>query len=105
MVRFPLGLRRYFILNDNNKLFLNASFSINAFKTYVDSYNPYNNSRIVMVDDVFTSSNFAFGAGYQYKRYTAEIKFNTKTSFYSYAVSGQEFTLNQISLKLGYKLF
>ena len=105
MIRFPLGLRRYFILNESNKLFVNASFSINAFKTYVDSYNPYNNSTKVLVDDNFTSSNFAIGAGYQFKKYTAEIKFHTKTSFYSYAVSGQEFTLNQISLKLGYKLF
>ena len=56
-------------------------------------------------DELYLSSSFSLGAGYQFKRYTAEIKFNTKTSFYSHEVSGQEFTLNQISLKLGYKLF
>ncbi len=104
-VRFPLGLRRYIRLNKNNSLFTNASFSINLSKTYIETYNPFNNSTIVMVDDIYTSSNFIMGVGYQYKRYTAEFKFYTKTLLYAYAESGQVFSLNQMSLKLGYKLF
>lgn len=105
IIRFPLGIRRYFRLNENNSLFTNASFSINANKTFVYTYNPFNNSTIIVVDDSFSSTNFTLGVGYQYKKYTAELKFNTKTSYYSYKISGQEFSLNQISLKLGYKLF
>jgi hypothetical protein len=104
-LRLPLGIRRYFKLNENNKLFTNATFSINLNKTYVYSYNPFNNSTIIMADDVFTSSNFALGFGYEYKKYSAEIKYNNRTPFYTFAFSGQQFNLNQISLKLGYKLF
>lgn len=104
-LRLPLGLRRYFNLNKNNSLFVNASFAINGNKTSIHTYNPFNNTTKVIADELYFSSSFSFGAGYQFKKYSAEFKFNTKTSFYSYADSGQEFTLNQISLKLGYKLF
>ncbi len=104
-LRIPLGIRRYFKLNESNRLFTNATFSINVNKTNISSYNPFNNSTIVMVDNGYTSSNFAFGVGYQYKRYSAEIKLNTKTTIYYFSLSGQQYSLNQLSLKLGYQLF
>lgn len=106
-VRLPLGLRRYFRLNENNSLFTNATFSVNINKADIKTYNPFNNSTIIIADGSFVSSNFALGLGYQFKKYTAEIKYNLKTPFYSDAKGGEknQYTLNQISLKLGYKLF
>ncbi|CAM4253909.1 hypothetical protein [Flavobacterium terrigena] len=106
-LRLPLGLRRYFKMNKISSLFANASFSINANKANIHTYNPFNNTTIVIADEMYLSSNFALGAGYQYKKYSAEIKFNTKTPYYSVLVSDKEhkYSLNQISLKLGYKLF
>lgn len=103
-IRIPIGIRRYFRFNENNSIFTNAAFSFNLNNADVYSYNPFNNSTIVYADGFFTSSNFAIGLGYQYKKYTAEIKFNTKTKFNN-SGNDQKFLLNQLSLKLGYKLF
>lgn len=104
-VRLPLGIRRYFRVNKNSSFFTNASFTYNLNKTNVYTYRPYNGAINVLVDDKFTSSSIGLGLGYQYKRYTAEIKYYTKTILYFYAFSGQEYSYSQYSLKLGYKLF
>ena len=103
-IRLPLGIRRYFILNENSKFFTNATYSFNLNKTYVYMYRPYDNYTKVFADAGFPSSSFALGFGYQYKRYSAEIKYNTITRFYTFW-SGNKYSFNQISLKLGYKLF
>ncbi len=104
-IRLPIGIRRYFKINENNKFFANAALSFNLIDTYVYTYNPFNNSTIVYSNESFIANSLAFGIGYQYKRYTAEMKLNTKTEFYPYPIDGTKFNLNQISLKLGYKLF
>lgn len=104
-LRLPLGLRRYFRINKNSSLFTNATFSYNLNKTNIYTFRQYNNTTKVLVDEAFTSSSFGLGLGYQYKRYTAEIKYYTKNILYTYVLSGQEYSYNQLSLKLGYKLF
>lgn len=103
-IRIPLGIRRYFKLNESSKLFTNLSYSININKTYVYLYTPFDNHTNILTDAGFPSSNLALGFGYQYKKYSAEIKYNTSTQIYTYW-SGDNYTLNQTSLKLGYKLF
>jgi hypothetical protein len=67
-------------------------------------YTPFDNHTNILTDAGFPSSNLALGFGYQYKKYSAEIKYNTSTQIYTYW-SGDNYTLNQISLKLGYLLF
>lgn len=106
-LKLPIGLRRYFNINKNNSLFTNASLCINGSKANIHSYNPFKDTTIEIADEFFYSTNLAFGVGYQYKKYSLEIKFNTKTPYYSVKVGNQEhkFGLNLTSLKLGYRLF
>ncbi len=103
-IRLPLGVRRYFELNKSSKFFTNITYSFNLNTTYVYLYRPFNNDTNIIVDAGFPSSSLALGFGYQYKRYSAEIKYNTATRIYTYW-NGNKYNFNQISLKLGYKLF
>ncbi len=97
LIRLPLGIRRYFTLNEKNKFYTNLAVSINVTNNNIDP--KYNE------DGSFTSYNFAFGLGYQYKKYSIELKLNNKALTYSNPYSGKEYSLNQMFLKLGYRLF
>lgn len=97
LFRFPLGIRRYFTLNANNKIYTNLGLSINIINNRVEKYLEENGG--------YTSLNFVAGLGYQYKKYNVELKLNNKTFTYTNPYSGKEISLNQITLKLGYKLF
>lgn len=105
-LRFPIGLRRYFKLDKNNVFFTNISLSMNFSRTNLYNYNPFNNATTILAEDeMILSNNAAFGVGYQYKKYSAELKLNSKTIFSKAILNGVESSFSQISLKLGYKLF
>ncbi|MGK0389752.1 MAG: hypothetical protein ACI94Y_002497 [Maribacter sp.] len=65
-LEIPLGIRYYIPLNDKSKLFVNASYVIDAVfgsSVYVER----------VIDDtvlsdfkIYTKNNFAFGLGYKY---------------------------------------
>ncbi len=97
LIRLPLGIRRYFTLNEKNKIYTNLAVSVNISNNSINSFHEEHGT--------FSSYNFVFGLGYQYKKYNVELKLNNKTVTYANPNSGKEISLNQISLKLGYKLF
>ena len=72
-IQVPIGLRYYFLINNNSKVFINAAFSfdINGKASLSFDKNAELESK--------TGSNFAFGVGYNFKnKFSAEIRTNTK---------------------------
>ncbi|PBI92366.1 hypothetical protein BSF41_08480 [Flavobacterium sp. ACN2] len=72
-IQVPIGLRYYFLINSNSKVFINAaySFDINGKASLSFDKNVELESK--------SGSNFAFGAGYNFKnKFSAEIRTNTK---------------------------
>jgi hypothetical protein len=78
-IEFPVGLRYYFFLKPDLKLFLDA-YAIPAFDVVVNSSIQYKYN-FASPWDISTSGNFAFGGGIGYKRYSAEIRYYTNRDF------------------------
>lgn len=72
-IQVPIGLRYYFLINSNSKVFINAaySFDVNGKASLSFDKNVELESK--------SGSNFALGAGYNFKnKFSAEIRTNTK---------------------------
>jgi hypothetical protein len=98
--KIPLGVRRYFSINNNSKFFANAALNLNLSKTKIDEKHKGQN----IDHDMYNSYNFSFGVGYQYRRYNIEIKFNPKTVIGGNQLVAEEYAIKQASLKLGYRI-
>lgn len=103
-VEIPITLRRYFFLNKNSKLFLNASFIIDSnSQSYIEFAR--NDGSFLNSFEVRTPVNFAVGLGYkQNDRISIEIRQQTnrnliKDYFHSLA------NYKTASIILGYSFF
>lgn len=97
-IEVPLGVRHYFFLNNQSKLFLNAAYvmSINLKSKFTSSY--YNST------DTVSNQYFIIGAGYKYNRFSTEFRIATsKDILGNYLGSRSHF--RSMSLILGYTLF
>lgn len=98
-IDLPLGLRHYFFINKNNKIFLNASLVINyAFNSAVFSDV---NSDIKIVSKV----NGAFGLGYKLMdKYLLELRYFTNRDVL-FGYNNYKSDFKSFSLIFGYTLF
>lgn len=76
-IELPLSVRHYFFLNDNSKIFINASYifdlNSNSSIEFTRAPNTYINSAKLV-----TQSNFGFGVGYKFKdKYSLEMRVQT----------------------------
>ena len=108
--KIPLGIRRYFSINNNSKFFANVALSLNASKSTITNVNEYSYLNFYQItkeevyNDMYNSYNFNFGVGYQYKRYNVEVKFNPKTVYAGNELVGETYAIKQVSIKLGYRI-
>lgn len=103
-IELPIGVRHYFFLNDESKLFTNIS--------YVFDF-PNNSSIKLLRNDGSLHSeleiksrwNLAIGVGYKYKdRYSLEIRYNTKREILSdYLLWNSNY--NSLNMILGLSFF
>lgn len=72
-VEIPLGIRRYFFLKNNGKIFVNAAYINNSIgNTKIN----INNGKKILESG--SSSNFAFGVGGDFKnKFSLELRFNS----------------------------
>ena len=103
-IEVPIGIRHYMYLNDNSKLFLNASYVIDLDPdATMDFYRQDNTLHSSL--EVKTRGNVAFGVGYKFKdTYGIELRYNTSREIlgnYSYWRSDYK----TISMVLGYSFF
>ena len=72
-IDIPIGIRHYMFLNENSKIFINGSYVLNFT----------NDKSFIKTDpgldflDLKPNSNFAFGIGYKYKKYSLEFNYQT----------------------------
>jgi len=103
-IELPVGVRHYFFLNDNSKLFVDGSFIFGSF-----IFQLIDNSVISIGSndlEIVTGNNAAFGLGYKYNdRYSLELRYLTSRNIlraYSFWRSDYNTTLSVI---FGYSLF
>jgi len=97
----PLGIRRYFVLNEKSKLFLNASFAFNFdIKSKI-----YSDRDDILNYDINTKENSVFGIGYNYKeKYSLEVSYALPKDLLN-DYTGVKAEHSMLSLKVGYRLF
>ena len=101
-IEVPIGLRHYSFINENLKLFINASFTFN---------HTFSNSKITSIDrpgsldlELTSGSNFILGIGFQYNnRYSLELRYAVRRSIFDYYYWGSGY--KNSSLIFGYTLF
>ncbi|WP_348823795.1 outer membrane beta-barrel protein [Flavobacterium aestuarii] len=103
-LEIPVGLRHYFFLNSNSKIFINASL------VFAVAFNSQIQYKIGNIDystplEINNTSNIAFGIGYKFhNKYSIEMRYNTSRKIlldYNFWDSDYKTT----SIILGYTLF
>lgn len=86
----PIGIRHYFFLNENSKIFINASYIINFTDNSVTVWGP--------------GADLAFGIGYKHiDKYSLELRYQTSTGDFKQLSWAYDY--NTFSLAFGYSLF
>jgi hypothetical protein len=101
-IEFPIGLRYYFFLNPELKVFIDA-YAIPGFDVKINSSIQYHYNYATLWE-TSTSGNFAFGGGIGYKRFSAEIRYYTNRDFLV-DISSMFTKYQRISAIFGFKLF
>jgi hypothetical protein len=97
-IEFPLGIRYYFYLKENSKIFINASY---VFDVSINSKIKYDNGWSY---EISSGGNFAFGLGYKfYDRFSLELRYLTSQNLLRYAYWDSDYKTT--SLIFGYTVF
>lgn len=98
----PVGVRYYFFLNPQSRIFLNLAyvpnFALSSKMTFKRSDGSIYNQL-----DVSTSNNLAYSLGYNYKRMNIELSYSKRDILRDYIYWHSD--LKNISLKVAYQLF
>ncbi|MCG9793460.1 tRNA modification GTPase [Flavobacterium algicola] len=103
-IEFPVSLRHYFFLNENSKLFVNASYIVELSSNSSIKYQRPDGTNFTDLK-INTRGNIGLGLGYKYKdRYSTEIRLHTTRE-----LLGDErlwfSDYNSMSLIFGYSFF
>ncbi|MCF7559965.1 PorT family protein [Sabulilitoribacter multivorans] len=101
-IEFPVGIRHYFFLKNNSKIFVNGSFVLD-FNVGNSSLSITNTSLIEgpNVIEIKTRNNLAFGFGYKHNdKYSVELRYFTNRDFRYW-----ESDYNSFSIIFGFTLF
>ena len=98
-IEFPIGMRYYLYLNDQNKIYLNCfyipQFQINL-KTTIESNQQYKYA-------LSSSANWSFGGGFEHKRLSLETRYYTVRNMMQFNYFHADYS--RFSIILGYKIF
>jgi hypothetical protein len=98
---FPLGVRYYSFLNNDFRLFYNGLF-ISSFSINPNSGITYEG--VAGKSDIIPRRSLALGVGVDYKRLSAEIRYNTNREVLK-NFGGWSPDYSRVSLIVGYRLF
>jgi len=97
-LEFPIGLRHYFHLNENYKIFLNGYFISNLSLKFNSSINFNFQSPF----KITTGNSFAIGGGAYFKKISAEVRYYTKRELlFEYGYWTTDY--HRFALLLGYR--
>jgi len=103
-IEFPLSLRHYFFINENSKIFVNASYIIDASLNSTIVFERADGSNLNSYD-LSSRTNVGLGVGYKmYDKVSLEFRYQTTRDVlgdYTFFNS----SYNTVSMILGYSLF
>lgn len=103
-VELPIGIRHYFFLSPNSKIFLNAAFVYDlSFGSSIKFIKTDGSNQDSL--EISNGNNFAFGLGYKlYDKFSLEFRYNSNRDFLSkYSAWSSDY--KSFSIILGYTLF
>ncbi len=102
-IEFPIGLRHYFFINNDSKIFINASIIYELLINSSILFKRDDNS-ILNSLDINPGYTSAFGVGYkQDDRYSIELRFQNKNLLGGYSFWNSDYKV--VSIIFGYTLF
>ena len=103
-IEIPVGLRHYFFLNENSKIFINAAFIFDLGSTSSIKFKRANNTNLNSFD-IKTEKNMAFGLGYKFNnQYSIEIRHQTSRDLLK-IYNSHESDYKTLSIIFGYSIF
>lgn len=102
-ITLSLGLRRYFYLKEGVMLYLNGFINRNANGGTVDIKTNYDVDLTLYTMPIVSTLNMAVGGGFEYKRFSSEIRYNSNQNLIDSDANSTEY--NYLSFVLGYKVF
>lgn len=108
-IKVPLSLRHYFFLQNNSKIFVNASYIVDVpFDSSIESKRIDNNSNAETAYfplEISRSSNFGLGIGYKFKdKYSVEMRYHSNPNILNkHKMYSSDY--NKISVMVGYSIF
>ena len=103
-IEVPVSLRHYFFLNNNSKIFINASYIFDLSSKSSIEFTRKDGSNLNLLE-IETKSNLALGLGYKHNdKYCIELRYQTNREIlgnYSYWSSEYK----TLSIIFGYSLF
>lgn len=100
-LQIPIGIRHYFFLNDNASIFINLAY--NAKLNLGDSGVKYEVTNQTDLTFFPSLHNFAFGTGFNYKKYSFETRLFSNTQILKGAHESRYANFKNISLNLRYQ--
>jgi hypothetical protein len=103
-IEIPVSLRHYLFLNNNSKIFINASFIFDLSSKSSIEFSRDNASGSSSIE-IVTRPNFAFGIGYKYNdKYSLEVRhLSSREVLDSYLAWNSDY--KTFSLIFGYSIF
>ena len=105
LIQIPVGLKHYFFLNNNFKIYTSAAyvFNINT-KPLSTKFSRIDNSELIVLESTTPANNIALDLGLKYKKYSVELRYQPSINL----VNGNTFwssEFNTLSINFGYSLF
>lgn len=98
-IELPIGVRHYFFINNNSKLFINASYILD----FTNNSTIFYNSNTIL--EITKSTNLGFGIGYkQNDKYSIELRYLTNRALLQQYESYYS-DYKTVSLIFGYSIF
>ena len=102
-IQLPIGIKHYFFLNNDSKIYVNGGYVIDFNFNSSLEFNRNDGSILNSLDIGKTNSSIIFGLGYQYKKYSIELKYNNRDILSEYLAWNSDY--KSFSLNLGYTIF
>ncbi|MGE5942973.1 MAG: tRNA modification GTPase [Flavobacteriales bacterium] len=103
-IELPIGIRHFFYLNDDSKIFANLSCIFDIENNSSIEFFRNDGSKFEELE-IKTSYNFALGIGYKYiDKYSFELRYQTSREILGHYLNWNS-DFNTVSLIFGYSLF
>ncbi len=102
-IEIPVGIRYYLFLKNKSKLFINASFIFDFSSNSIIEFKREDGSNLDSLE-IITRNNLAFGFGYNYKKYSLELRVQTPREVLNNYIYWKS-DYKTVSIILGYNIF